>query len=154
VDTGSRKSISADDCVIAPMSAEITHHDSADRQEGCHEVYDNGVLRITRGGIPPVLAIAGEVDESTYSGLVGTLEKLVDGQAEVHASLAGVEYCDLAGLRAIVRLAGGCGGGRGGRRLVLHDVPPELKTILQIMGWDATPGLVIDEPRQEPSGWS
>ena len=70
------------------------------------------------------------------------------------ASLAGVEYCDLAGLRTIVRLAGGRGGGRdrGGRRLVLRDVPPELKTILQIMGWDATPGLVIDGPGQEPPG--
>lgn len=177
MDTGSLKSVSADDCAIAPMPAEAGllgrispdraaareasppdgqpagDHDSADQLEGCHQVYDDGVLRITRSGIPPVLAIAGEIDENTYPGLVGTLEKLVDGQAEVHASLADVEYCDLAGLRAIVRLAGGGGGhDGGGRRLVLHDARPELTNILRIMGWDMTPGLVIDVPGQQPPG--
>jgi len=109
------------------------------------DVYDDGVLRITRTGSPPVLTITGEIDESTYPGLVSTLESLVGRQREIHANLVGVTYCDLAGLRTIVGLAGANGEDHehSGRRLVLHEVPQRLKTVLQIMGWDATPGLAI-----------
>jgi ABC-type transporter Mla MlaB component len=112
------------------------------------DVYDDGVLRITRTGSPPVLTITGEIDESTYPGLVSTLESLVGRQREIHANLVGVTYCDLAGLRTIVGLAGANGEDHehSGRRLVLHEVPQRLKTVLQIMGWDATPGLAIHEP--------
>jgi anti-anti-sigma regulatory factor len=104
-----------------------------------HSVYDDGVLQMTPVGSPPGLAIAGEIDEDTYPALLGKLEKLA-GTAEIHLNLAGVTYCDLAGLRAIIRLAGG-----PGSRLVLHDLPPHLRTVLGIVGWDATPGLVIDQ---------
>jgi ABC-type transporter Mla MlaB component len=117
-------------------------------------VYDDGVLRITETRSPPGLAIAGEIDESTYPALVRTLKEGVGVAREVHFNLAGVEYCDLAGLRAIILLAGAEGGyrtdgsdgqgGADGRRLVLHEVPPQLRTVLRIVGWDATPGLVID----------
>jgi ABC-type transporter Mla MlaB component len=118
------------------------------------DVYDDGVLRITRTDSPPVLTIAGEIDESTYPGLVSTLDRLVDGPGEIHANLVGVTYCDLAGLRTIVGLAGANGGdhGHSARRLVLHEVPQRLKTVLQIMGWDATPGLAIHEPAHHSRG--
>ena len=38
-------------------------------------VYDDGVLRITNTDDPPGVAIAGEIDESTYDGLIGVLGK-------------------------------------------------------------------------------
>jgi ABC-type transporter Mla MlaB component len=114
-------------------------------------VYDDGVLRITRAGNPPLLAIAGDIDEATYGGLVGTLGKFKDGRGEIHVDLAGVEYCDLAGLRAIVRLAAGDGRGHDGRRVVLHTVPPQLKTLLRILGWDSTTGLAMDDPAASPT---
>jgi ABC-type transporter Mla MlaB component len=118
-------------------------------------VYDDGVLRITTTDDPPGLAIAGEIDESTYAGLISALDKLTDGPAEVHVSLAEVSYCDLAGLRAIVRITGaesngagdGAGlGGHGGRRVVLHGVPLSLKAVLRIVGWDSIPGLAMEPP--------
>jgi len=117
-----------------------------------HDVYDDGVLRITVVSSPPGLAIAGEIDESTYLALVGKLAEFASGAAEVHLSLAGVEYCDLAGLRAIVRLASVSTAGQGSqgsqrRRVVLHDVPRQLRTALRIVGWDATPGLVVAQER-------
>jgi anti-anti-sigma factor len=100
-------------------------------------------LRFTAAGNPPVLAIAGEIDEDTYPVLVRKLDEL--GGGEIHISLAGVEFCDLAGLRAIIRLASASRDGPG-RRVVLHEVPPRLRTVLGIVGWDTTPGLVIDQP--------
>lgn len=113
----------------------------------CHDVYDDGVLRVTRADSPPIVLIAGEIDESNYSGLVGALDSLVAGHGEIHVNLAGVAFCDLAGLRAILRLAEGGDGGHDRRRrqLVLHEVPHQVKRVLQIMGWDGMPGLVLQE---------
>ena len=51
------------------------------------------------------LAITGEIDEATYPALVTSLHELAEGHEVVQLDLSGVSYCDLAGLRAIVRLA-------------------------------------------------
>jgi anti-anti-sigma regulatory factor len=115
----------------------------------CGAYYD-GVLRVIWAGSPPVVLIAGEIDRSRYSGLVRTLEGLTD-EGDVHVNLAEVVFCDLPGLRAILRLArtGRADEGHGGRRLVLHDVPPHLRRVLEILGWDSTPGLIMNEPAQQ-----
>lgn len=61
------------------------------------------------------------------------------GAGEIHLDLADVQHCDLAGLRAMIRLAHA--GRRGdSRQVVLHEVPPRLQTVLGILGWDSTPG--------------
>jgi ABC-type transporter Mla MlaB component len=104
--------------------------------------YDDGVLRITHTEAPPGLALFGEIDESTYPALVSSLDALTHGQPEVHLDLAGVAYCDLAGLRAIVRLAGP---GQPDRRVILHRVPGQLRAVLEIIGWDSVPGLSLEE---------
>ena len=112
-------------------------------------VYDDGVLRITSTSNPPGLTLEGEIDEATYPGLVDALQTSAQDRAEVHFSLGGVRYCDLAGLRAIVRTTGidGEDSGNGhGRRVVLHQVPAQLLKVLRIVGWDATPGLAVDQP--------
>ena len=117
--------------------------------------YDDGVLRITCVGSPASLAIAGDIDEYTHAALVDTLRKLTDGLHEIHINLADVAYCDLAGLRAIILLTGGSANhDGGGTRLVLHEVPGLVKTVLRILGWDTTPGLAIEEPGQRsvPAG--
>jgi anti-anti-sigma factor len=110
-----------------------------------HPVYDDGVLRITRTADPPGLAIAGEIDESTYPALLTALQELPATPPELHLDMADVSYCDLAGLRAIVRLASP-GGGDTGRPVILHKVPEQLRAVLQIIGWDAVPGLTVAEP--------
>lgn len=105
-------------------------------------VYDDGVLRITRIpgpglGPSPVsgYALAGEIDESTVRGLAAKLAELAANLDEVHLDLGALAYSDLAGLRVIVRLAA------GRRRVVLHRVPPHLRAVLAIVGWDTAPGL-------------
>ncbi|MGP7997883.1 MAG: STAS domain-containing protein [Streptosporangiaceae bacterium] len=109
-------------------------------------VLDDGTLRVTwRDREPPAMALAGEVDESSYPGLVAALSSAAAGRPEIHLDLAGLGYCDLAGLRAIVRLAGRdeAAGPAGARRVVLHRVPVPLLTVLHIVGWDEASGLTI-----------
>jgi anti-anti-sigma factor len=108
-------------------------------------VYDDGVLRITRipgpgvdHGLGPGYALAGEIDESTVRGLAGKLAELAVDLREIHLDLAALDYTDLAGLRAIVQLAAA-----GRRRVVLHQVPPHLRAILSIVGWDSAPGVEL-----------
>jgi ABC-type transporter Mla MlaB component len=116
------------------------------------EVYDDGVLRITRipgpgpGSRPvsgpdpspgPGYALAGEIDECTVRGLAAKLAELAANLDEVHLDLGTLAYSDLAGLRVIVQLAA------GRRRVVLHRVPPHLRAVLAIVGWDTAPGLEL-----------
>jgi ABC-type transporter Mla MlaB component len=112
-------------------------------------VYDDGVLRITQvsgpgpapglgsGDVRARYALAGEIDESTIGGLAGKLAELAAGLDEMHLDLAALDFSDLAGLRVIVQLAG------AGRQVVLHQVPPHLRAILGIVGWDGAPGVEI-----------
>jgi anti-anti-sigma regulatory factor len=101
------------------------------------------VLRITKAHDQPGLIIAGDADESGYPLLLQSLAAL-DQRGGVHIDLGGLEFCDLAGLRAIV-----CAGRLGedlspGPPVCLHAVPPRLRKIMQILGWDDRPGLVFD----------
>lgn len=108
-----------------------------------HLRYDDGVLRIAITGSPLSLAISGEIDEDTCPALARKLAQLT-GPADIHLHLGGVTYCNLAGMRVIIGLAGASRGSYR-RRVILHEVPPELKTVLAILGWDSTPGLLMDD---------
>ena len=79
----------------------------------CHGAYYDGVLRVICAGSPEIVLIAGELDVSNCLGLVSALDDLVDREGDVHVNLAGLTYCDVAGLRAILRLAGTGRGGEG-----------------------------------------
>ena len=67
----------------------------------------------------------------------------------LHVDLSAVTFCDLAGLRAIVRLAGPA------TQVILHEVPKTLLIVMTILGWDQEPGLVISEFQHDwPGGGS
>jgi ABC-type transporter Mla MlaB component len=104
------------------------------------------VLRMTRANGAPGLIIAGEIDESSYPRLVQGLAAL-NPRDDVHIDLAGVDFCDLAGLRAIVCAAGAGAGEPAPGHLTLHAVPDRLRRILQILGWDEMPGVGFTEER-------
>lgn len=109
-------------------------------------------LRVTRTESPRGLVLAGDIDEWTYADLLAALADAAAGPGEIHINLAGVQYCDLAGLRAILRLGGASGQrmDQSGRRLILAQLPAHLKTVLRILGWDSAPGLVIVNDHQDP----
>jgi anti-anti-sigma regulatory factor len=101
------------------------------------------VLRITHARDPVGLIIAGEIDESGYALLVQSLAALPP-RGEVHIDLSAVEFCDLAGLRAVLSVAEPVGDEHLDRHLIVHAMPPQLRRILQILGWDDMPGLELD----------
>jgi anti-anti-sigma factor len=104
---------------------------------------------------PPVLHLAGDIDESTYPGLTEVLAGVAAaGWPLIHVDLAGVDYCDVAGLRAIVSLACRPGNGEASRpgnvpatieQIVLAHLPASLMSVLRILGWDAVPGLILED---------
>jgi anti-anti-sigma factor len=106
------------------------------------------VLRMTQANGGLGLIIAGEIDESSYPRLMRGLAAL-NTQNDVHIDLAGVDFCDLAGLRAIVCAAEPepeTGGSARGH-LTLHAVPDRLRRILEILGWDDMPGVGFTDER-------
>lgn len=92
------------------------------------------------------LAVTGEIDESSFRFFAEALDALAEGLSPVHIDLAGVPFCDIAGLRLMVRLTRAdarAGEHEGARRVVLHTAAPHLRAVLGILGWGRTPGLVV-----------
>jgi anti-anti-sigma regulatory factor len=94
---------------------------------------------------PAALRLAGVIDESTYPVLRRALAKATTaGDDAIRVDMAGVEFCDLAGLRMIVSVAGP---GRPERakaeRVVIADLSAPLTDLMHILGWDTGPGVVL-----------
>jgi anti-anti-sigma regulatory factor len=108
-------------------------------------------LSITFHREPATLQLAGVVDDSTYPVLTRSLARAaLSGATAIRIDLTGVEFCDLAGLRAITSLANPAGQGPGTvRQVTIAHLPAQLTGIIRILGWDATPGLILVEPAAE-----
>lgn len=50
------------------------------------------------------LAVTGEIDESSFRFFAEALAALAEGMSLVKIGLAGAQYCEIAGLRLMVRL--------------------------------------------------
>jgi ABC-type transporter Mla MlaB component len=97
-----------------------------------------GGIEVTDDGqVYDTLVLSGEIDEETYPALIEALSRVPRDNAGLHVDLSAVTFCDLAGLRAIVRLA------ESTTPVILHGVPRTLLTVMKILGWDEQPGLVI-----------
>jgi anti-anti-sigma regulatory factor len=108
-------------------------------------------LRITFHREPATLELAGVIDDSTYPVLTRSLARAaLSGAAAIRVDLTEIEFCDLGGLRAITSLANPAGQGPGTvRQVTIAHLPAQLAGIIRILGWDATPGLVLVEPAAE-----
>lgn len=99
-----------------------------------------GEIEVTDDGqVYDTLVLSGDIDEETYSALIEVLSRIIRDNAGLHVDLSAVTFCDLAGLRAIVRLA------ESTTPVILHGVPSTLLTVMKILGWDQQPGLVISK---------
>ena len=103
-----------------------------------------GDIEVTEDGqVHDTLVLGGDIDEEIYPALVEALSRIPRDSAGLHVNLSAVTFCDLAGLRAIVRLA------ESTTPVILHGVPGTLLTVMKILGWDQQPGLVIS--KRQPS---
>ena len=106
----------------------------------------SGRLQAVFSNPPPTLQLAGDIDECTYTDLMDILARAAAaGAPRIHVDLAAVEYCDVAGLRAIISLACGQGGDPAAvGEIVFTHLPGPLQQVLHILGWDAAPGVILD----------
>jgi anti-anti-sigma factor len=101
-------------------------------------LYQSGLLRVTRTYEPLGLRVVGDVDAFTVPVLESALRSLLDYEGDIHLELSGLQFMDVAGLELVVSTARDL---TDGRRLVLHCLSPHLRRVMELVGWDRTPGL-------------
>ena len=105
-------------------------------------VYEDDLLRITRTVDPPRLRFQGDIDASNLEAVAEALTVAIVGARDLDLDLSGVAFCDLGGLRAIVRAADSL---EPSRRLVLRGTPNHLRRVFEMVGWASLPNLVVGE---------
>jgi anti-anti-sigma regulatory factor len=118
-------------------------------------VYADKQLVISRASEPGELFIAGSIDYynadavaaalttelQTKGDVHSTLADAISGNGDLHLDLSRLEFSDVTGIRALVRIAENAG---NGRRLVLRGLPPRIRTVMVVVGWADLPNLVIE----------
>jgi hypothetical protein len=108
---------------------------------GANPEFRDPLLRITRRFQPAGLLLEGEVDMTNRAGLAQALAAATaSGHGDLHLDLSRLEFIHVDGLRLLVETGAKlpCG-----RYLVLDAVPPHLRRIIGLVGWDRTPGLKL-----------
>jgi STAS domain-containing protein len=120
------------------------------------EVYLDKQLVITRTGLPGGLSVSGSIDYYNAEAVAAALtcelkspapaaEQLADairGNGDLHIDVSRLEFADVSGIRALVRIAEN---GGGSRRLVLRGLPAAIRTVIRVVGWSDLPNLVLEE---------
>jgi anti-anti-sigma regulatory factor len=125
------------------------------RAEG-DEVYLDKQLVITRTGSPGGLSVSGSIDyynaeavaaalthefQSAAPGAI-RLADAITGNKDLHIDVSRLEFVDVSGIRALVKIAES---GEEGRRLVLRGLPASIRTVIRVVGWSDLPNLVMEE---------
>jgi anti-anti-sigma regulatory factor len=95
--------------------------------------YVDSVLTLVRTFEPPGLVIRGEIDAARHTALERALRG-IEGAHELRLDLADLRFIDFGGLRLLADFA-------VERTLVLDNVPAQLRTVMEIVGWTGLPGL-------------
>jgi hypothetical protein len=126
-------------------------------QEGdVDAVYSDRQLVINRTESPHGLRVSGAIDynnsEAVAAAITRELEAGLPGAAalsdaisanrDLHIDVSRLEFTDVTGIRALVRIAAN---GGDGRRLVLRGLPPRIRTVIAVVGWADLPNLVLEE---------
>jgi anti-anti-sigma regulatory factor len=118
-------------------------------------VYADKQLVISRTDSGSSLSITGAIDyynaEAVAEALAGVfhgdgdaralLSDAITGNGDLHLDLSRLEFTDVTGIRALVRIAENAG---DGRRLVLRGLPPSIVKVMTVVGWAELPNLVIE----------
>jgi anti-anti-sigma factor len=93
-----------------------------------------GPLRVADyGGEQVGLRLAGEIDLVSHTEWEQALRRLVGQASEVHLDCSGLQFIDAQGTALLVHIASQLS---PGQRIVMHDPPPCLKRVLEVL-WPA-----------------
>jgi anti-anti-sigma regulatory factor len=120
------------------------------------QVYADTQLVVSRTSTPAELRVSGTIDyrnaEAFAAALIAELHQTGDlstalfdaitGNRDLHLDLSRLEFTDVTGIRALVRIAEAA---ETGRRLVLRGLPARIRTVMVVVGWADLPNLVIDK---------
>ncbi|WP_147425306.1 MEDS domain-containing protein [Bailinhaonella thermotolerans] len=90
----------------------------------------------------PVLRVAGTIDRTTVGVWGEALRAAATWGGDIRVDMTGLEFIDVAGLREVAQIADGL---PGDRRLRMRNLAPMVADVIRMVGWDQTPGLVIEE---------
>jgi anti-anti-sigma regulatory factor len=107
-------------------------------------IYDGDILRISRTDDPPTLYLGGEVDATGYDALADALSAMVADHREIRLDFTDLAFIDLGGLHVLGRHT-------GARRVVLENLPADLRHFIDTLGWDRLPGLTPAQKEGDPS---
>jgi anti-anti-sigma regulatory factor len=71
----------------------------------------------------------------------GIFRDAITGNGDLHLDLSRLEFTDVTGIRALVRIAENAG---DGRKLVLRGLPASIIKVMTVVGWSEIPNLVIE----------
>jgi anti-anti-sigma factor len=111
-------------------------------------LYADKQLAIRRTLAPLGLSVSGAIDIFNVDAFALALGTCLQGEGDLNVDLHYLEFCDVSGIRALVSAAKEV---QPGRRLVVTGLPPQLRNVMTMVGWNDLPGLVIDDP--DGPGW-
>ncbi|MFB4297244.1 STAS domain-containing protein [Actinomadura sp. NTSP31] len=103
-------------------------------------------LRIVRTAEPAGLALTGELDAARHAVFARALESALaelPPDREFHLDLSGLDFIDLGG---ICMLGDAAWSRVCGAPVVLDRTPPQVRAVLETVGWGSLPGLCFGEP--------
>jgi anti-anti-sigma regulatory factor len=91
--------------------------------------------------------LAGDIDLTTHAVLAAALAGAADSDSQLHLDLAGVRFCDGAGMRILLR-----GSQRKPQacRTVLHNLPPHLDKLRHLLEGDPAQDRTADDRGARP----
>jgi ABC-type transporter Mla MlaB component len=100
---------------------------------------DVAVLRVEALPNQPGARVAGEVDATVRDCWHATLASLAAVDGDLHLDLSALTFIDVRGVAELVELADGLG---EERRMVLHQPPPVLRQVMDVL-WPDTPRSIV-----------
>ncbi|WP_067452912.1 MEDS domain-containing protein [Actinomadura macra] len=96
--------------------------------------FEDAVLKIVRTFQPAGLSLSGELDASRHAVLDQALASVLspDNTREIHLDLAGLGFIDLGAINILADIAVRR---TGPGRLVLDRMSPQLRAVLETVGW-------------------
>jgi|ERR671925_1464070 anti-anti-sigma factor len=102
-------------------------------------VYADRHLLVTRTDDPVGLRFAGEIDVSNSAAVGRSIRVAPPDATRPHLDLSRLSFCDVSGIRELVRAALELG---DERRLLLHGLPRQLQTVMRVTGFSNLPNIL------------